>query len=48
MGEQYFPPNKNDINVNLNLTGYVTKDDLNALEKKLSDYLNKNVDSMKD
>ena len=48
MGEQYFPPNKNDINVNLNLTGYVTKDDLNALEKKLLDYLNKKVDSMED
>ena len=48
MGEQYFPPNKNDINVNLNLTGYVTKDNLNALENKLLGYLNKKVDSMKD
>ena len=47
MGGQYFPPNKNDINVNLNLAGYVTKDHLNALEKKLLDYLNKKADSMK-
>ena len=48
MGEQYFLPNKNDVKISLNLTGYVTKDYLNALEKSLLDYLNQEVESMKD
>ena len=48
MDEQYFPPSKNNVNINLNLTGYVTKDYLNAPEKTLLDYLNKKVESMKD
>ena len=49
MGEQHFPPNKNghNINVNLNLSNYATKDDLNVLENKLLDYLDKKVDTMK-
>ena len=52
MREKYFPPNKDshDINLNLNLGDYATKDNLNALENtfRLLDYLNKKVDSMKD
>ena len=33
MSEKYFPSHKDchDINVNLNLTGYATKDDLKTL-----------------
>ena len=51
MDEQNFPPNKNvghDINVKLNLNNYATKDDLNGLEEKLLDYLDKKVGAIKD
>ena len=43
MDKEYFPPNKNagnDVNVNLDLNSYVTKEDLKDLGKDLLDYLN--------
>ena len=51
MSEKYFPSHKdgNDINVNLNLTGYATKDDLKNLNADTSNFASKiNLGHLKD
>ena len=51
MSDQYFPPNKDgrDINVNLDLTGYETKEDLKILNVDTSlTGLKTEVDDLKD
>ena len=42
MDKQYFPPNKSDkdININLDLNNYATKENLKDPGKDLLDYLN--------
>ena len=51
MSENYFPSHKDghDINVNLNLTGYATKDDLKNLNADTSSFASKiNLGHLKD
>ena len=51
MSEKYFPCHKDghDINVNLNLTGYATKDDLKNLKADTSSFASKiNLGHLKD
>ena len=51
MSEKYFPSQEdgNDINVNLNLTGYATKDDLKDLNADTSSFASKiNLGHLKD
>ena len=51
MSEKYFPSRKDghDINVNLNLTGYATKDDLKILNAEINlGHLKDKVDTIND